>query len=80
MAQVIVRNLDDNVVARLKRRAKAHERRLDEELREIFVDAAKEMGRPARAELLTEIDRIRSMTPKDSRIDSTALIRADRDR
>jgi plasmid stability protein len=75
MAQVIVRNLDDRVVARLKRRAKARGRRLEQELREILAEAAK----PSRAELLTEIDRIRAMTPPGRRIDSTALIREDRD-
>lgn len=75
MAQVIVRNLDDQVVARLKQRAKARGRRLEQELREILAEAAK----PARTELLAEIDRIRAMTPPGPPIDSTALIRADRD-
>lgn len=75
MAQVIVRNLDDQVVARLKQRAKARGRRLEQELREILAEAAK----PARMELLAEIDRIRAMTPPGPPIDSTALIREDRD-
>lgn len=75
MAQVIVRNLDDEVVARLKQRAQAHGRRLEQELREILTAAAK----PTRAERLAEIDRIRAMTPPGPPIDSTAGIREDRD-
>jgi len=78
MAQVIVRNLDDQVVARLKQRAKARGRRLEQELRDILVEAAKKTAKPAHAELCAEIDRIRAMTPPGPPIDSTAPIRADR--
>ncbi len=75
MAQVIVRNLDDDVVAALKRRARRRGRPLEQELRDILTAAA----RPTRTDLLAEIDRIRAMTPPGPPIDSTALIRADRD-
>jgi plasmid stability protein len=75
MAQVLIRNLDDVVVARLKRRAQRHGRRLEQELREILTRAAM----PTRAEVLAEIDRIRAMTPPGQPIDSTALIRENRD-
>lgn len=76
MAQVIVRNLPDEVVARLKARAAAHRRSLEQELRQILSEAA----RPSRAEILADLDRIRAMTPKVPQTDSTELIREERDR
>jgi antitoxin FitA len=60
MAQVIVRNLPDEVVARLKARAAGRKRSLEQELREILSEAA----RPSPEEILAHIDRIRAMTPK----------------
>ena len=74
MAQVIVRNLDDEVVAALKRKAERHGRSLVQELRTILAGAA----RPDRAELLAEADRIRAMTA-GVLPDSSDLIRGDRD-
>ena len=56
--QVIVRHLDANVVAELKRRAKRNGRSLERELRLILTRAA----RPDRTALLAETDRIRAMT------------------
>ena len=44
MANVTIRNLEDEVVERLKARAKTHNRSLEAELREILTTAA----RPAR--------------------------------
>jgi len=41
MAQVLVRNLEDEVKAKLERRAKRHGRSMEEEIREILRDAAK---------------------------------------
>ena len=48
MAQVIVRNLPDEVVARLKARAAGRKRSLEQELREILSEAA----RPSREEIM----------------------------
>jgi plasmid stability protein len=76
MAQVIVRNLPDEVVARLKARAAGRKRSLEQELRDILSEAA----RPSREEILADIDRIRAMTPRKLQSDSTDLIREDRDR
>jgi antitoxin FitA len=45
MAQVLVRNLDDRVKARLQRRAKLHGRSMEEEVREILRDAVKDEAR-----------------------------------
>lgn len=76
MAQVIVRNLPDEVVARLKARAAEQKRSLEQELRQILSEAA----RPSRAEILADLDRIRAMTPKVTQTDSAELIREERDR
>jgi plasmid stability protein len=41
MAQLLVRNLEDGVKAKLQRRAKRHGRSMEEEVREILRDATK---------------------------------------
>jgi plasmid stability protein len=46
MAQVIVRQLEEDVKARLRRRAERHGRSMEEEVREILRNAAREEGRP----------------------------------
>ena len=74
-AQVVVRNLDPEVVAALKRRANSAGRSLERELRTILSRAA----RPNRDELVAEANRIRAMTPAPLP-DSTELVREDRDR
>ena len=74
MGQIIVRNLDDEVIVRLKAKAEAANLSLEQSVRNILEDAAK----PSREELWSEIDRIRAMSPP-SDIDSTALVREDRD-
>ena len=73
-SQVIVRNLDTDVVAELKRRARRNGRSLERELRLILTRAA----RPDRAGLLAETDRIRAMTAGPLE-DSVSLLRHDRD-
>jgi plasmid stability protein len=45
VAQFIVRNLEDDVKARLKRRAAHHGRSMEEEVRHILRDAVKEENR-----------------------------------
>jgi plasmid stability protein len=54
MAQVLVQNLEDEVKAKLERRAKRHGRSMEEEIREILRDAAKKEVR-SRKGLGTEI-------------------------
>lgn len=76
MAQVLVRNLPDDVVSRLKARAARQRRSLEQELRNILTDAA----RPSREDILADMDRIRGMTPKVPQSDSAELIREERDR
>ena len=78
MASVTVRNLDDDVVAALKQRAKANNRSLEAELRVVLVRAVR--GYDAE-EFLALADRIRAMTPKDRpQTDSVELLREDRQR
>ncbi len=76
MANLTIRNLDDEVVAKLKAQAKAHHRSLEAELREIL---SATVGRQAREDFLARADRIAGMTPKSYQTDSTLLIREDRD-
>lgn len=46
MAQFVVRNLEEDVKARLKRRAERHGRSMEEEIRHILRNAAREENRP----------------------------------
>jgi antitoxin FitA len=80
MGQVVIRNLDDRVLDRLKARAAAQHKSLEQSLRELLTEAA----RPDRAELVAELERIRAMTPaaQPGKAYPTAeqLVREDRDR
>jgi len=44
MAQLVVRNVEETVKSRLKRRANRHGRSMEEEVRDILRDAVKEEG------------------------------------
>jgi hypothetical protein len=74
MADILVRNVDQQVAARLKRRAKAAGKSVSETAREALAAFVE----PSKAELIEEMRRIRAMSPY-SPVDSTALIREDRD-
>jgi plasmid stability protein len=75
MGQLIIRKLEDEVISRLKARARASGSSLEEFARETLRAAVK----PSASEILAEVDRIRSMgRPTDC--DSTATIREARDR
>lgn len=78
MAQVVIRNIDDRVLERLKGRAVSQHKSLEQSLREILIDAAK----PHPTDLLAEAERIRAMSkPKADAHFPTAeeLIREARD-
>ena len=77
MASVTIRNLDDDVVTKLKARAKAHNRSLEAELRVILDDAAR--GKSNR-DFRALADRIAAMTPDVPQTDSVDLLRELRDR
>ena len=77
MAQVLVRQLDDKVVDRLKRRAKEHGRSLQSEVKTILEEAV-----PDYEAAWKRIESVRKRLQKSGRrfTDSAALIREDRDR
>ena len=76
MAQVLVRNLDDQVVTALRRKAELHGHSLEQELRLTLTAAA----RLTPEERVALARRIRSLPPTDvEQSDSTELIRQDRD-
>jgi plasmid stability protein len=75
MGQVLVRNLDDQVIASLKAKAELRGHSLEQELRQILTQASA----LSPAEKLALADRIRAMTPEKLASDSTDLIRQDRD-
>ena len=75
MAQVLVRNLDEAVVERLKHKARGRGLSLEEQLRRIITDAAG----PTQAEMDSLMARCRAMTPEGPRALAEDLIREDRD-
>ena len=77
MAQVLVRQLSDKVVDRLKKRAKEHRRSLQSEVKAILEDAVPDYERAWK-----RIDSLRLRLKRSGRkfSDSADLIRKDRDR
>jgi plasmid stability protein len=76
MAQLVVRNLDDELVVRLKRRAAEHGRSAEAEHREILRQALTEEPRRSFKELAA---RVRSMTAGRVHTPSEVLLREGRD-
>jgi plasmid stability protein len=76
MGQLIVRNLDDDIIARLKARASKDEQSLEQTVRDILAAAT----RPSQSERLAIIDRIRAKSKPSPDDDSTWFIRQWRDR
>ncbi|WHZ28622.1 MAG: hypothetical protein OJF51_003420 [Nitrospira sp.] len=78
MAQILIRNLDDKLVGRLKKRAKERGRSLQAEVKRILEEAAKDEA----TEFWKAADRIRERLKRSGRkfSDSAELIREDRDR
>jgi antitoxin FitA len=76
MAQVIVRDLEDSVKARLKRRATRHGRSMEDEVRHILRDAVKDQDskiaklgsriatRFAKTGLTAELPELRGQVPR----------------
>lgn len=77
MAQVLVRQLNEKVVDRLKKRAKEHGRSLQSEMKTILEDAVPDYERAWK-----RIDSLRLRLKRSGRkfSDSAGLIREDRDR
>ena len=78
MAQILIRNLDEKLVGRLKKRAKGHGRSLQAEAKRILEEAAKDEA----TEFWKAADHIRERLKRSGRkfSDSAELIREDRDR
>ena len=75
MAQVLIRNVDDETVRRLKRRARQHGRSLASEVRTILREAV-ETGVDWRIQL----ERVRALFEGREFSDSSDLVREDRER
>jgi antitoxin FitA len=80
VGQVIIRNIDDRVLERLRVRATAQRKSLEQSLCDLLTEAAN----PSRAELLRDLERIRAMRPPGepgvTYPTAEQLIREDRDR
>lgn len=77
MATITIRNLDKEVVKRLKARARTNKRSLEAELRDVLTTIAHQ----SRAfDLRAFAERIAKMTPKRRQTDSVALLHEDRRR
>ncbi len=77
MGTLTIRNLDDEVITRLKQQAKASHRSLEAQVREVLSETTRQKSN---AEFLAEVKRIAAMTPKTLQTDSTDLLREDRER
>lgn len=78
MANVTVRNIDDQIIASLKAQAKANHRSLEGEIRHVL---AQQALRSTRLEEFRErTEQLQSLTESIPQTDSVALIREDRDR
>ena len=78
MGTLIIRNLDDQVIERLKARAKANHRSLEGEVRYLLTQ---QMGRLAQiAEFSERTQQILSLTVDTHQTDSVEMLREDRSR
>jgi plasmid stability protein len=76
MGELLLRNVDDNLIRRLKEQAAAHRRSVEAEHRAIL-ERALRFGRDSFVERAA---RWRALTTNRAAADSAELIRADRDR
>jgi len=77
MANLTIRNVEDETVQALKRRAKANRRSVEEELRQILADAVRPT---ASIDLRVLAEQIAAMTPDVPQTDSVDLLHRDRRR
>lgn len=78
MAQVVIREIEDETFAALKRRAKRHRRSLEGEIRLILSEAARHEDAE---KVWAAVDRFHAKVKRSGRrfADSTTLIREDRE-
>ena len=79
MAQALIRNLDDDLLADYRNAAEANKRSLEAELREAL-KRARPLSPSALREVQARFAEIRAMTPHVPQTPSEQLIREDRDR
>ncbi len=79
MATINVRQLDDGVVRRLKRRAAGNDRSLEGEVRHVLRGAVEDDMAARRASFRTLAARLRRKTEGRAQTPSEVLIREDRD-
>ena len=80
MATIKVRQLDKDVVGRLKQCASLNNRSLEDEARHILECAAEDDMAAKRAAFREAMDRLRPLTEGRKHIPAEVLIREDRDR
>ncbi|MYD71511.1 MAG: TraY domain-containing protein [Acidobacteria bacterium] len=78
MGTLTIRNLDDQVIDRLKAQAQANQRSLEGEVRHVLADHTDRRSRMA--EFRERTKRLASATAGTPQSDSVTLLRADRDR
>ena len=78
MANVTVRNIDEEVIASLKAQAKANHRSLEGEIRHVLAQQA--LRRTRLEEFRERTERLHSLTEDLPQTDSVTMIREDRDR
>lgn len=78
MGNLTIRNLDDQVIERLKVQARANQRSLEGEVRHVLTQWVDRLGRIAGFRERTR--RLVSLTVGTSQTDSVELLREDRDR
>ena len=78
MGTLTIRNLDDQVIDRLKAQAQANQRSLEGEVRHMLADHVDRRSRMA--EFRERTKRLASGTAGTPQSDSVTLLRADRDR
>jgi plasmid stability protein len=76
MAQVVIRNIDDDVMERLRARARRKGIALERELRDVLTAAV----RSDRASFRARAERFRQQLARRRHSDSTVLLRRDRRR
>lgn len=79
MASVLIRNLDDEVVARLKRRASANNRSLEGELRQLLSEASQDQLTSMRADFIEFARGFQARTMGRDHTPAETLIRASRE-
>ncbi|HJQ16664.1 MAG TPA: hypothetical protein VJ859_06650 [Allosphingosinicella sp.] len=77
MGQVLIRNLDDDLLADYREAAKRHHRSLEAELRDVL-RSARPLSPQRRDEALARLAVIRAMTPDRYQTPSEDLVREDR--